>query len=182
MNICTIFPSNLGKYFILFLHPSLLPFLTSCLQSSPCTPFFPLSVQRHTVIIVYVWQSNTLNFLLSSSDAVRFIASTYKGMEGVNSSILVTLVTEPITTCLRSFTVYVTSRDGSATSECHATYYSQTNLCIQWQCPCLSYIISALLPCYIHHCVNFVVNYFAFLCLTIFHTSSLFRWCWLQCS
>ena len=29
-----------------------------------------------------------------------------------------------------------------------------------------------MVPCYVHHCVNFVVNYFTFLCLTIFHTSS----------
>ena len=67
-----------------------------------------------------------IKFLLPSSDGMRFNASTYKGTEG--DSISVTLVADAITTCLRNFTVSVTSRDGSATSECHAAYYSQTNL------------------------------------------------------
>ena len=96
-----------------------------CAERVHHQPVHPLHPVYNIILLLCMF---ALSFLLSSSDGVRFIASTYKGTEGVNNSILVTVVAEPITNCLRSFTVYVTSRDGSATSECHATYYSQTNL------------------------------------------------------
>jgi len=89
-------------------------------------------------------------------------------MEG--DSISVTLVADAITTCLRNFTVSVTSRDGSATSEGHATYYSQTTQSVAMPMFKLHdlYLVALL---HTHHCVNYVVKYFTFMCLTIFHAS-----------
>ena len=91
------------------------PFLTGSVWWSPSAAFhIQLSLPYFTVQWIPVHY-----FLSSSLDAMMFQPSKYTVKEGVNDIVTVILKADPLTTCLRDFTVLVSTRDGSARSEFH---------------------------------------------------------------
>ena len=129
---------------------NILPLLSNPWESSHFFPSFSspplLTITDEwafdTAILYYTWMKIAVDCYLCisySSGSVKFQSATYNVTEGANDTIDVTLEAVLISTCLRSFTVYVSSQDGSAHSECQAVQFVvHMSKSIQYQCSLLN--------------------------------------------